>query len=334
MRVLTIVILSIFISSYTAAQCYPNRHNTTWFHSWVSCEPSQNPNTTRGKSHWIMYDLGYEYKLKNMHFWNINDPQNLDYGMKTVVMDYSLDGNTWIEYGYIDCSIGTGKSIYSGEDLFNFDGIVARYILITGIENWGGKCWGLSEIKINVDNISATEMVNFQLNCNDINGSTQLTWSLTNENNTVEFEVERSKDGNNWNKVYSTGRLAVKEGFEQYSYFDQSVEEAYYRIKIIDENGNISYSEPYYCSKNNLQVRAFPNPFNTFLEAEILAQNNEPIICKLTDIYGRIIEKKILEPNSRINSVVFKGGELVSGNYFLSVNQGNKSGQIKLTKGL
>ncbi|MEM9823730.1 MAG: T9SS type A sorting domain-containing protein, partial [Bacteroidota bacterium] len=39
---------------------------------------------------------------------------------------------------------------YEGLDLFDFDGISAQYILITGLTNHGGSCFGLSEIRIDV----------------------------------------------------------------------------------------------------------------------------------------------------------------------------------------
>lgn len=150
-RILLLIIFSISIGVGLNAQCFPDRHNTTWYDGWVSCETSVNPNSERGESHWLMYDFGYVYKMGQMHVWNTNDVDYLDWGLKTVVVDYSLDGNTWTELGTFDFEQGSGLNTYEGFDGPDFAGIEAQYVLITAIDNYGGSCYGLSEIKIRVD---------------------------------------------------------------------------------------------------------------------------------------------------------------------------------------
>jgi hypothetical protein len=149
-----LLILSVSFQLTLQAQCFPDRHNTTWYDGWVSCEASDNPNAIRGQSHWLMYDFGYVYKMGQMHVWNTNDVEYLDWGLRTVVIDYSLDGVTWTELGTFDFDQGTGKSTYEGFDGPDFDGIEAQYVLITAIDNFGGSCFGLSEVKIRVDGTS------------------------------------------------------------------------------------------------------------------------------------------------------------------------------------
>lgn len=326
---LVIILSGIGILS---GQCYPDRHNTTWFHAWTSCDLADNPNSSRGKSHWILYDFGHIYKLENMHVWNLNDPSNLKDGLKNVVIDYSLDGNTWNEYGSTEFQIATGKSIYEGEDLLNFNGLTTRYLLITAIDNWGGECYGFSELRIGVAPITATELVNFDLDCNDKNDYTELEWTLTNESKTVSFDVEKSLDGNHWSTINSTGNIAVKEGSNVYKYNDKSSNEAYYRIKIIERDGKYAYSDSHFCSKSNIRLKAFPNPFVKNFEVELLAQNDDPIIYTLTDIYGRTLDKGIITPNSTINYLNFKNLDFLAGHYYLTVRQGGKTGQLKLVK--
>ncbi len=132
-------------------QCYPDRHNTTWYDEWISCEASLNPNPDRGMSHWIMYDFGKKIEMKGMHIWNSNVPDFLNYGMKSVAIDYSDDGEAWHELGTYEFEQATGKNIYEGFDLENFDSFKTRYLLLTGVSNWGGDCYGLSEIRFDYD---------------------------------------------------------------------------------------------------------------------------------------------------------------------------------------
>ena len=145
-----ILITFILISPTISAQCYQDRHSTSWFDGWVSCEKSQNPNSIYGQTHWIMYDLGYEYELKESKFWNANEPKNLNYGINDYNLDYSLDGVTWTNLGAFKMEQGSGSSTYEGSEGPDFDTTKARYVLITPISNFGGDCYALSEIKINI----------------------------------------------------------------------------------------------------------------------------------------------------------------------------------------
>ncbi|TGV00282.1 discoidin domain-containing protein [Flavivirga rizhaonensis] len=145
-----ILVTFIFISPIINAQCYPDRHSTSWYDSWISCEKSQNPNPAYGQTHWIMYDFGYEYELKESKFWNANEPKNLNYGINNYNLDYSLDGTTWTNLGAFQMEQGTGSSTYEGHEGPDFDFTKARYVLITPISNFGGDCYALSEMKINI----------------------------------------------------------------------------------------------------------------------------------------------------------------------------------------
>jgi len=314
------------------AQCYPDRHNTTWFDGWESCEMSDNPNSSRGLSHWILYDLGHIYKLEDVHLWNVNDPENLQDGIKTVVFDYSQDGNDWVEFGEQTFEMATGKSIYEGDEAFSFDGIKARYLLMTVLETWGGDCAGFGEIRIGVAPITATELVNFDMDCDEVNGNTELSWSLTNESETVNFDVEKSFDGKNWRVVNSTGYISVKSGQNEYKYTDNSDGDAYYRIKVTEQSGNYSYTDAHFCSKTDIKTSIYPNPFNEHFTVEILAQNDDPIVYELTDIYGREIKRGIINSSSLINTLNFNDLGLEPGNYFFTVRQGSKTGHLKLIK--
>jgi len=133
------------------AQCYPDRHSTNWFDAWISCESNENPNDERPVSHWIMYDLGAEHVLGEMQVWNINDPSHLDRGFNQVYIDFSSDGSTWTELGLFNFSQGSGESIYEGFEAADFEENHARYVLLTADSNYGGDCYGISEIKIDAE---------------------------------------------------------------------------------------------------------------------------------------------------------------------------------------
>ncbi len=151
MKKIYIILILLLFWSNSQAQCFMNRHSTNWYDGWISCETSANPNSLHGDSHWIMYDFGFVYPLFQSTIWNTNEPNNLDYGMQDYIIDYSVNGTTWTNFGTFTLNQASGFSIYEGEDGPDFGGINARYILITPTSNYGGNCYGFSEIKFNLD---------------------------------------------------------------------------------------------------------------------------------------------------------------------------------------
>lgn len=151
MKKILLILLFSCCANLLQAQCLPDRHNTSWFDGWLSCETSPNPNEARGESHWISYDFGQLYSLGELKIWNVNDPDILSYGAKQVAIDYSLDGINWIEYGLETFPIASGLSTYEGEVVTNFNDLKTRYLLLTVVDNYGGECSGFSEIRIEAD---------------------------------------------------------------------------------------------------------------------------------------------------------------------------------------
>ena len=169
MRNILFSILIIFITGFycdVEAQCFKDRHSTNWHDAWTSCEMALSPNTTRPMSHWIMYDLESEHRLDRTHIWNYNDINHLEFGLQEVVIDYSLDGTNWTEAGIYSLTQADGTPTYDGAEGPNLGGITARYILITALSNFGGDCFGMSEIRIEAEEINvAVTDVNVNNSC-------------------------------------------------------------------------------------------------------------------------------------------------------------------------
>ncbi len=141
----------LILTNTSFGQCYPDRHNTSWFDGWISCETSENPNEMRGESHWISYDFGQLYELNELKIWNINDPDLLSNGAQNVIIDYSVDGVNWLEYGQETFPEATGVNNYEGEVITDFEGLKAKHLLITVVDNYGGDCVGFAEMRVAVD---------------------------------------------------------------------------------------------------------------------------------------------------------------------------------------
>lgn len=149
-----LICLSLFLSlNINAQNCTSTSHSVNINDSWKSCNEKLSPNPIRGNSHWVMYDLGYAYKLSTTRFWNYNVEGETEQGMKNIVIDFSLNGDDWTEIVNFQLSEASGTNSYEGEEGPNLGSTNTRYVLITAIDTWGGDCPGLSEVKFDLDNI-------------------------------------------------------------------------------------------------------------------------------------------------------------------------------------
>jgi len=75
-------------------------------------------------------------------------PGTLKDGIKKIAIDISLNGLEWEEVAEFELAESKGSGFYTGEAGPDLKGRVAKYILLSGLENYGGECFGLSEIRI------------------------------------------------------------------------------------------------------------------------------------------------------------------------------------------
>lgn len=146
-----ILILFFFSWNFSHAQCTTDGHSNVWNDAWISCQTSPNPNPVRGTGHWIAYEFEVANSLGEMHYWNSNETGATDKGIKDVVIDYSLDGQTWIELGTFQFDEAPGTNNYMGEAGPDFGNILARHVLITVLSTWGdASCAGIAELRFNL----------------------------------------------------------------------------------------------------------------------------------------------------------------------------------------
>lgn len=114
--------------------------------AWLSCNAGTNPYIPIYSGfHWIHYDLGSQYELHNTRVWNYNVTDQTHLGFQQTVVHYSVDGTTWQRLGTYTWELASGTNNYSGFDGPNFDGITARYIIFTCLDQ-SNECRGISKI--------------------------------------------------------------------------------------------------------------------------------------------------------------------------------------------
>ncbi len=124
-----------------------------------------------------------------------------------------------------------------------------------------------------------------------------LQWEAAGERAFSQYAVEYSPDGQHFQligRVTATGNEAKT---KHYFKHQPMAGRAYYRVKMIDNNGSCRYSNiillPVNCSKNTVLV--YPNPVIDILNINVTLQPTESTnYASLYDATGRLVCKKIL----------------------------------------
>ncbi len=134
--------------------------------------------------------------------------------------------------------------------------------------------------------------------------SSKLDWTTSQEVNGSHFEIERSDDAQNWTQIGSVNAIGESTEEEHYSYIDQNVGllrsngTFYYRLKMVDLDGQYEYSEIRSVTFNTVgsfEVEAHPNPVRNTLFVDVKSKNaseNDKGQLLLMDVSGKILLKK------------------------------------------
>ena len=136
-------------------------------------------------------------------------------------------------------------------------------------------------------------------------------WNVTNEVDIKTYYIERSSTTSN---NFSTVGAVNSTHKTIYSFTDASpVYPAYYRLRMVNIDGSITYSNSLLVSKgSNSNISIYPNPVNNNLTVAGLTGKS---ILKITNTMG----KKVLEQNTGANSLNLDITRLKSGTYILSI---------------
>ena len=202
-------ILGLFLlfTCYAYGQYHPDRHNTSYNQGWIACESQDSPNAKRGDSYWIMYDFGEIYSLSGTTIWNSNVSGNTNIGIKDLAIDYSTDGVNWLEYGTERISEANASNYYTGIEGPDFDGIEARYVLLTALSNYGGDCVGFSEIRFGTNGV-----VSDVVDVDELDGHIKVYPNPMDEVGTVELtEIPFGKY--NYQLTDLSGRVLIRQPY-------------------------------------------------------------------------------------------------------------------------
>lgn len=155
----------------------------------------------------------------------------------------------------------------------------------------------------------------------------EVSWTLNADGESIQFEVERSRDGG---RIFQTiGRIVAPGNKTQHSFIDEEpfAGENYYRLKVIDPQGKITYSKVIMVQQTGSEgIKIFPT---IVYDNKITIRNQVQLFeasLLVSDINGRIVFKKQLGKIAPDQTVTTYMGESkpISGIYVVQILDAHK----------
>lgn len=175
-----------------------------------------------------------------------------------------------------------------------------------------------------------------QIKANKKGKSNIVSFETTNEQNVQYFEIERSNDAKNFEKI---GILAAKgnaQNTQNYLFNDEkpNVGFNYYRLKAVDFDGKMQYSKVVMVENTentHLIAAVYPNPFTYELTVDFKNATSD-ITVEIQDIAGHILMRQKQAYTEGGGIVSLKTADLPSGVYILKVSTNNQNINYKIVK--
>ncbi len=174
------------------------------------------------------------------------------------------------------------------------------------------------------------------------NGDIQISWATAFETNNKGFVIERSVNGQLFTDVeFVKGKgnsrsTVYYNKTDMYAFLKTGTHTLYYRLKQIDLDGGISYSDIVRVTEKDMlkdEITIFPNPFfnETGIEIESISATVSQV--QLFDNLGKLISDEVISIQAGKNYTKLKYvSGMAAGIYFVKVNLNGTSKTMKITK--
>ncbi len=155
-----------------------------------------------------------------------------------------------------------------------------------------------------------------------------LNWQTASEKNNEGFDIERSVDGVNWERIDFVGGNGTTQEVQNYLYKDVNplLGDNYYRLKQIDFNGQFEYSNVTYVATTEEaaeRLKVYP----TLAENEITIENGAGEVIIFNSV-GQPIKQVIL--NDSIEQLNIN--DLPAGNYIIQIKRNGQTSTERFIK--
>jgi hypothetical protein len=207
--------------------------------------------------------------------------------------------------------------------------------------NRGGQIVRAQRYPYSYSGVSALPVELSSFNANIIDGKIELSWITNSETNNSGFEIYRSQDAIQFDKIGFISGRGTDTDINSYSFLDAPISNGkyYYKLRQIDFDGNFEYSNlvevEFYNEMDFALLQNYPNPFNPNTTIEFILPVAEIVLLKIYNLLGSEVETLLSEyREAGRHSITFNASNLSSGVYLYRLSSGNsvQSKQMILVK--
>jgi len=163
-------------------------------------------------------------------------------------------------------------------------------------------------------------LINFQGHLS--NNEIILDWSTRSEQNSKYFDVQKSTDGIHFYSIGSVAAAGNSASRSNYNLADKQVTEFnYYRLKMVDIDGQFFYSQTILLKDPDAQQNLWVlnNPFETVIKFRLAKTPQHKVLVDLTNMAGVRVYHNEYQGSNEI-TIDLSGINLATGTYILRTN--------------
>jgi hypothetical protein len=159
------------------------------------------------------------------------------------------------------------------------------------------------------------ELISFTADMRD--AYVNLEWLTANETNNSHFEIERSIDGSNFQKIGKVNGQINSQTKKSYNFIDAdiSANTLYYRLKQVDLNGFYTHTKTVVVDivkdKDEFKATIFPNPASSKFIISYESDNNDSTQLNIYNLQGQIIMTREYSSNVSIDISSLNSGTYI-----------------------
>lgn len=186
-----------------------------------------------------------------------------------------------------------------------------------------GSTFATSDFTINADGSLPVHLTSFTVVAEG--SRTKISWSTASEQNNDRFEIERSTNGTNFNKLTTVKASGTTTDARQYSVYDYSPAKGmnYYRLVQYNKDGkptNYGIKTANFKSGGVISLSVYPNPVVKDFGVRLMNYEGKSVTATLFDMTGKQIHKQVIQTaTGQIDYQLNLNKKPASGNYILQL---------------
>jgi hypothetical protein len=177
------------------------------------------------------------------------------------------------------------------------------------------------------------ELTSFNTNCTEV--GTEINWQTASEHNSATFEVEKSRDGNNWSLLETVAAAGNSTSLIDYAVTDaeQVSGVVYYRLNQVDQDGASKIYGPISANCNDEETFTallYPNPASGIVTIEMNAPIAQTVSIQIFSTDGKAIMQTTNTLEAGTTQIPLSVEIVKAGVYTVKVQGENSLKTIKL----